>query len=1068
MAGFNINDPKTLKNTASELTDLLMGDDDILSRPEFKNIDLGDLQIALDFIINNPHISKAQKATLLENSWRVNFRAKPPTPEEFLTEKYLGLSALHTYPRVKKCFLEFMDPNNSARNAILFPFIGFGKLIADTDYIFSPKGPKLAKDMKVGDEVCDELGSIAHVKNVQHFPDEFIYEITFSDGRKVGAGGPHFWQAAHSFNIPKHWNEEKQAYEKGSKVPCWKIITTEEIIKDLEKHPKHRWFIPICKPAYHEEKSHVISPYALGAYLGDGCFGKDSSSTISGDDEEIFTRIQKECPSLISSFRTPLKKGSCTVNYQLILNNLFKQELSRLHLEELESENKFIPDEYLYDSVENRIALLQGLMDTDGTVENIGQAARSKNRRPQASFWTSSKRLAEGIMLLVRGLGGIARCHFVPRGKPGTHNHDAYLVYFHFHDFIPMFHLKRKLQPMLEDSQRELGSREKRKPEYLYIKSIIKTDHKGGTCIETDTSSHLFLTNDYIVTHNSYLSVLINLYVATHMALMRNPWKYFGLNPATQLTQLLISYSIKKSGELLLDPFMSILAASPFFERIKTLDGMLHKEDEFQRNHKVNKIYWTTAAKTSDIMFSGGTTIKLTSSVQGLLGLSVVTATMSELTFFTLAGKSDDYIMELYNKTRGRVYSRMKGNYYGRTILDSSPNNLDSPIDSYIMNDARKDKTNYIIEGSIWKWVPEDYPSGNTFNVYTGGSGDPPRIIENEAEIPNLNPTKVLKVPEELHQFFKDDLIESIKDLAGIPVGNQSSLITNYAILEECFEPNLRNLYYAIEADSKSNPRRLIWDQIADKFFKKKAGNLEFWYKPLIPRCISVDQSFATDTTCIAMSHPERLPASDDIVYITDFTIVIIPVKGSHINLAAIGEFIEELHVLGHLNIEHVSFDQFQSETTVQNLERDGYNVEKLSVDRTNGPYLDLLELIRQGRWKVGRNIFIKNNLKSLHMVGPDQDTRRKNPKIDHDNSKPPITTSNDMSWETSLIGSYGKDSTDAIAASIQLVKKYYPLAIDTWDPEATKIQGLASSDEDRAEAYKKMRGLAASLGISL
>lgn len=120
----------------------------------------------------------------------------------------------------------------------------------------------------------------------------------------------------------------------------------------------------------------------------------------------------------------------------------------------------------------------------------------------------------------------------------------------------------------------------------------------------------------------SYLSSLITIYIATHLSLMRNPKKYFGLNPATVLAQLLISYSLDKSSELLLEPMMNILEASPYFEKVRTKESMIKKEEEFKHLDVIDRIYWTTASPTSEMAFSNGSNIKLSSTVHSLLGLA--------------------------------------------------------------------------------------------------------------------------------------------------------------------------------------------------------------------------------------------------------------------------------------------------------------------------------------------------------------------------------------------------------------------------------------------------------------
>jgi len=560
----------------------------------------------------------------------------------------------------------------------------------------------------------------------------------------------------------------------------------------------------------------------------------------------------------------------------------------------------------------------------------------------------------------------------------------------------------------------------------------------------------------------SYLSTLINIYTGVHLSLMRNPYKYFGLNPASILSQLLISYSLKKSSELLLEPMLAILEASPFFEKVHTREGMIKRDQEFERQSKVDKIFWTTAVPTSAIQFSNGANFKLVSNVQNLLGLTVVTGTMTELSFFRDAGKSDEYIMRLFNDLKSRIESRMKRNYYGRSILDSSPNTLDSPIDEYIVNQANKDPTNYIVKGSSWEWKLDDYDMSKTFKVFIGGKGQPPRIIEPDEDTSPLNPTKVLEVPMELKQFFIDDIYKALKDRAGIPSGSADALIYDYSKIERIFNPNLRNIYTHITANSDESPTQLIWNQVVSTFFRKKAGKLEFWYKPYLPRCISVDQSVAHDVSCIACSHVERIRDTDDQMYVVDFTIPIAP-QGGRINLEAIKLFIQDLRDQGNMIISHVSFDQFQSESSMQYLSSHGFEVERLSVDLTTDPYFFLLSLIDTGRIAIGRNLHVKNNLKSLKLVKPNSKTGRV--KVDHEDSQPTIL-SGSLNWDKSLIGFYAKDATDAIAGSIELLRRYHPIAFDIWEPE--KLDSSQNLVKEQQEALAKINNQFTNLGLQI
>ena len=684
-----LNDKKELANSQDILRDVLSGDPNALLLLDDKNLDKNAIKLALDFIMNNNTISDKEKQSLLCESWRINYRDKPPTPEEFITPKYLGSVANHTYDRIKRVFVEFMNPEKPYRNLILYPHISWGKALPKNTKVQTPSGPVEMGDLKVGDLICNTYGETSKVLAKADFPDEDVYRFTFADGRETLVCGNHNWKAFTSTYQNKIWDEESKSYKNSDVIPCWKVVTTNEIIEDLKKNPKHTWKIPLPKPVYYEEKQHMISPYAIGAFLGDGCFS--NACNIVGDDLEIHERILRENQGLCTFHDLTEKKnqGKMTVKYSTNLNANFRKELMRLGLKNKKCDGKFIPKEYLYDSIENRIALLQGLMDTDGTVGNNGPKAREDNRVPRPSFWTSSEQLAKNITTLVRSLGGICRVYKQEKGKSATANYDAYIVNFNFPDnSFYVFYLKRKQELLNIYFNREKKYKQKNKPKYISIKSIEKVDQKGGQCIEVDSGDHCFLAEDYIVTHNSYLATLINIYICACVSLMRNPWKFFGLNPASVIVQFLCSYSLKKSSELLLEPYMNILESSPFFEKVHSREKMKKATEDYEHMEQVDKIFYTTASPTSELTFTGGMNIKTISNPQGLLGASCVSCTFSELAFFTLAGKAL-YYNELIKMEDGS----------SKPIIDLKPGDKLYPI-----NDQPNE-----VEKIMWEGFDEMY-----------------------------------------------------------------------------------------------------------------------------------------------------------------------------------------------------------------------------------------------------------------------------------------------------------------------------------------------------------------------
>lgn len=570
----------------------------------------------------------------------------------------------------------------------------------------------------------------------------------------------------------------------------------------------------------------------------------------------------------------------------------------------------------------------------------------------------------------------------------------------------------------------------------------------------------------------SYLSVLLNMYIGVHLSMMRLPWRFFGHSPATIYTQVFCATSQKKSSELLFEPMLNMLESSPFFEKVHTREAMNNRERDFARMGNIDRIFWTTAAPTSAVQFSNGANFKLISSPGALLGQTIVSGTMTELTFFYDAGKSDDFIFKFFSKLRARIESRMKGNYFGRFILDSSPNTLESPIDDWVVHEAPKNASNFIISGSRWKWVKGDFPADTfdengdvrpekAFQVYVGGKGRAPAIIDAQ-DRSQFAPEEIIDVPNVplIKGQFEENIYEALKDQAGIPAGSSDKIFYDYTKIEKCFDPHLKSVNPHIVAPSRESPEGLIWNQIKDQFFIKYINSYQFWYKPHIPRVFAVDQSISGDVTAIAIAHLERemrkVPGVPDpqmaLMYIIDLVVPIIP-KGGRINLDSIRYFIDDLREKGSMNLMYGSFDQFQSEATMQYLLRRGFEVEKLSVDKEMDPYLNFVSIVESDRLRAGRNIHFKNNLKSLQI------TRRKDAegkktgsqKVDHTAGE--IVLEGTTNWETSLIGIHAKDISDAVCACCELLRKHDVVPYEMWEPELIR-------EKTRADAQTQINKL--------
>jgi len=270
--------------------------------------------------------------------------------------------------------------------------------------------------------------------------------------------------------------------------------------------------------------------------------------------------------------------------------------------------------------------------------------------------------------------------------------------------------------------------------------------------------------------------------------------------------------------------------------------------------------------------------------------------------------------------------------------------------------------------------------------------------------------------------LFKDDIGKSLKDIAGIPTSHFDKLFYDHTKIEEMFNTSLKNIYTHISANEKLYPEKLIWNKVKDELFiKVRDDKYQFYYKPGLPRVFHIDQAISSDNASIAIGHVERVEKETNQfspMYIIDFIVVISP-EGGRINLDAIRYFIEDLIVEGGMRLFKGSFDRFESEAAIQYLKRIGIDMQKLSVDLTMEPYLYFAQQIEQGSVKCGRNIYLKNNLKSLQII---KRPRSNSLKIDHTNGDPILSSNTE--WGTSLLGMHAKDASDTACGVVELLRQ--------------------------------------------
>ncbi|MDR2116296.1 MAG: hypothetical protein LBP87_07940 [Planctomycetaceae bacterium] len=373
--------------------------------------------------------------------------------------------------------------------ALLADEMGLGKSVAINTPILTPDGWVSIGQLKVGDRVVGGDGKFCNVIGVYPQGKKQIYRIWFKDGIYTDCDKNHLWQVN---TATRNWRGNHhlvlttgELIERGiySKVGAWGL--------------QSKWYIPIVKPIQFEKKELPIPPYAMGAMLGNGSFSRQVS--FSSVDNEVVRRvkndlIQWEMVSVGNAKDYRFNKGN---NSESLFDVFVKLGLAYHH-----ASSKFIPHDYLFSSIEDRIELLHGLMDTDGTVLKSGCKNGKGNT---AQYCTVSQQLCADIIHLVRSLGGIATYRI--RKKPkftyrGEHKvgQDAYEINICLPFGICAFSLKRKADLCPNVTGKYPPSRAITKIEALDEESEM-------VCIAVDSPDNLYVAEHFVVTHNTIQAI---------------------------------------------------------------------------------------------------------------------------------------------------------------------------------------------------------------------------------------------------------------------------------------------------------------------------------------------------------------------------------------------------------------------------------------------------------------------------------------------------------------------------------------------------------------------------------
>lgn len=429
---------------------------------------------------------------------------------------------------------------------------GLGKGHPLSTKVLTPLGWRTVGELKVGDSIFGSDGTPTKVTGVYDRGVLDTYKVTFNDGSSVVVDGDHLWavqtkngikgrdkirnddvaaggqlsvnqrialveailggesphSAALKMNVShrtallwyKKYKEEGWSGLRNKRVRSEnKVMSTLELSKNLHfPDGTRRWRIPMVEPIQYEpQESLPVPAYTLGVILGDGSIGYGSVGVTSADVKmhELLRSDLKEISEL------KVKRYSYadrTDRYSIVTEpkgatNPVTEALKEMNLMGTHSYSKFIPEQYLRASLEDRIALFQGLMDSDGFY-----SVKSK----YLQWGSTSSELSNGMAEIVESFGGSVRRktkvkYFTDSNGNKKEGRPYYSLSIALPNGILPFRLERKLK----------GYTPRKWKPVRIISSIEPFGREEVRCISVAAENRLYVTEHHIVTHNTVMSL---------------------------------------------------------------------------------------------------------------------------------------------------------------------------------------------------------------------------------------------------------------------------------------------------------------------------------------------------------------------------------------------------------------------------------------------------------------------------------------------------------------------------------------------------------------------------------
>jgi hypothetical protein len=453
-------------------------------------------------------------------------------------------------------------------------------------------------------------------------------------------------------------------------------------------------------------------------------------------------------------------------------------------------------------------------------------------------------------------------------------------------------------------------------------------------------------------------SMLYQLYI---LSCFKSPHDYFDLDPASEIVIVFQNKTERLAKAVDYNYFKELVDQSPYFR------------EQFRYERKV----------TSELKFPKRIVVKPVSGADtAVIGQNVFCGVIDEVNFMETIEKSSrshdgrdyDQASALYDSISRRRASRFqkRGHLPGMLCLVSSRRYSGQFTDQREAERTRQlqatGKTSiYLYDRKLWEIKPKGTYSGEMFRVFVGDFARQPRILSPDEKFLANDEPLVIDVPVEHRPEFERDILNALRDIAGVSTQAIHPFLTNREAIAECFTE--RPSILSLQETTFENPKLELYPAR--------------FVRPDLLRFAHLDLSVSGDATGIVVGCVDRFVKikrgnETEVLphFQIDFALRVMPPANGEIPYHRIRKLLYMLRS-HHMNLLFVTADSFQSVDMLQTLQHKGFKTGQKSMDRTTAPYEHLKSAIYDNRLSMPKHDKLGEELISLEVDEKAQ-------KIDH------------------------------------------------------------------------------------